>query len=342
MRLALQLDSTSPHPSVDVALVQEAERLGYGVVWTSEAYGADAVTRLAWIGALTSKIMLGTSIMQIPGRSPANTAMTAITLDALSDGRLILGLGTSGPQVAEGWHGVRFGKPLGVTREYITIVRKILARKEPVSFQGKFFRLPYDGPDATGLGKPLRSTSHGRADLPIYLAAIGPKNLELAGEIADGVIPYLVSPEHIDVLTRPLQAGFAKAGGGKDFSRFDLVVGVPVVPGDDVQACRDKCKPAIALYVGGMGARKQNFYNANMRRCGYEEAAEKIQNLYLDGKKDLATAAVPDTYVDEVALCGPKARIRDRFQRYKKIPVGTLTLRRPELATVRLMAEIAL
>jgi len=341
MRLGLTLGSAGARGSVDVAMVQEAERLGYQVVWSSESYGVDAVTRLAWIGGQTSTILLGTAIMQMPGRSPANTAMTAITLDHLSGGRFLLGLGTSGPQVAEGWHGRPFGKPLALTREYVTIVRRILERAEPLVFQGKYYQVPYQGPDATGLGKPLKSIVHGRADLPIYIAAIGPKNLELSGEIADGAIPHLFSPEHADVVVGPLQRGFAKAGTGKDFSRFDLAIGVSVVIGDDVQACRDSLKPGIALYVGGMGARSQNFYNANMRRYGYEAAAEKVQELYLSGKREAAAAAIPDSFVDEVALCGPKARIKDRFQRYRDVPVGTFSLRPTDIDTLRTVAEIA-
>ncbi len=342
MRLGFSLGSGGASDEVDVPLVQEAERMGFGVVWSSESYGVDAVSRLAWVGALTSKIMLGTAIMQIPGRTPANTAMTAISMHQLSGGRFLLGLGTSGPQVAEGWHGVRFGKPLGVTREYIAIVRKILARQEPVVHQGKYFQVPYMGPDATGLGKPLKSIAHGPPDLPIYVAAIGPKNMELTGEIADGVLPHHFAPEHFEVLAEPLRRGFAKAGGGKDFDRFDLAVNVSVVIGDDVQACRDSVKPAIALYVGGMGARGQNFYNAHMRRCGYEAAAEEIQNLFLAGQRKEAVAAVPDQFVDEIALCGPKERIRERFSRYSALPLGTFTLRASDLDTLRTMAEIAL
>jgi F420-dependent oxidoreductase-like protein len=277
--------------------------------------------------------------MQIGARTPAASAMTAMTLDALSGGRFRLGLGVSNPQVVEGWHGQRFGKPLARTREYVSIVRAILRREKPVEFSGEYYQIPYAGPDATSLGKPLKSILHGRADLPIYLAAIGPKNVALAAEIADGWIPTLFAPSRIRMFREWLDSGFRRAGGAKP--AFDVMAACPVVVGDDVGACRAQHKPAIALYVGGMGARSRNFYNETVRRYGYEEAAQTIQDLYLAGKKREAEAAVPDALVDEVGLFGPRERIRERLAAYREAGVTTLAVR-GSLDAVRLMAELAL
>jgi F420-dependent oxidoreductase-like protein len=335
------LGYTGPDQTWNLELVQEAERLGYACVWAPESYGSDAVTPLAWLAGQTKTIGLGSGIMQMPARTPAMTAMTAMTLDHLSGGRFILGLGLSGPQVVEGWHGVPYGKPLARTREYVAILRQIFARRASLKHEGQEYRIPYTGPGASGLGKPLKSILHGRADLPIYIAAIGPKNTALAAEIADGWIPTQFSARHFSVFESSLKEGFARAGGGKSLASFDVCASVPVVLGPDVQACRDACKPRIALYVGGMGARGRNFYHDLVARYGYEAEANRIQDLYLDGKRSEAAAAVPDTLVDDLCLCGPKERIRDRFQLWKAAPITTLNVREPSIAVLRLMAELA-
>jgi F420-dependent oxidoreductase-like protein len=341
MRLALSLNYSGAAMSLDIARIAEAERLGYDSVWTAEAYGSDAVVPAAWIAARTERIHIGTGIMQIPARTPAMTAMTAMTLDALSGGRFRLGLGVSGPQVAEGWHGQPFGKPLVKTREYIEIVRAVLRREKPVEFRGEYYQIPYAGPGATGLGKPLRSILHGRADLPIYLAAVGPKNVALAAEIADGWIPVFFSARRPQLFQEWLSAGFKAAGRSPATSRFDVMPMVPVVVGDDVAACRAAVKPRLALYVGGMGARGRNFYNDIARRYGYEDAAQRIQDAYLAGRKDEATAAVPDALVDEVALCGPRERLRERLAEWKTSGATTLMVT-GDATAVRTMAELVL
>lgn len=304
-----------------IELIREAERLGYDSVWTAEAYGSDAATILGWIAAQTTKIKIGSAIFQIPARSPAMTAMTAATLDQLSNGRMLLGIGSSGPQVAEGWHGQRFAKQLQRTREYVAILRKALAR-ERLEFDGEIYQLPLpDGP-----GKALRlMISPVQERIPIYIAAIGPKNTQLTGEIADGWIPTFFSPEHVEESVRLLQEGASRAGRTIDES-FDIAPNVNVAIGDDLDACRDAMRPVLALYVGGMGSREKNFYNALMRRYGFEEAAEKVQDLYLSGKKEEAAAALPPELIDTVTLCGPKERIKERLEVYRAAGVGTLMI----------------
>jgi F420-dependent oxidoreductase-like protein len=339
MRLALALNYSGASVALDIDKVLEAERLGYTSVWTAEAYGSDAVSPAAWIAARTTRIHVGTGIMQIPARTPAMTAMTAMTLDALSGGRFRLGLGVSGPQVVEGWHGQPFGKPLVKTREYVEIVRTILRREKPLEYRGTYYQIPYAGPDATGLGKPLRSILHGRASLPIYLAAVGPRNVALAAEIADGWIPVFFSARRGSMFRDWLAEGFAR--GGRRPEEFDVMPMVSVVVGDDVAACRVVVKPRLALYVGGMGARGRNFYNDIARRYGYEAAAKSIQDLYLAGRKAEAEAAVPDDLVDEVALCGPRERIRERLAEWTASGVTTLMVA-GDAAAVRTMAELAL
>src|ERR1041384_6454713 len=262
--------------------------------------------------------------MQIPARTPTLTATTALTIDQLSGGRFILGLGVSGPQVVEGWHGVAFGKPLAKTREYVDIVRMVWKRERPVEHKGEYYQIPSAGPDAPGVGKPLKSILPGRADIPIYLAAIGPRNVALAAEIADGLLPVFFSAHRTGVFREHLDAGFRAAGGGKSLATFDVAPTVPIAVGPDVARCRDAIKPRLALYVGGMGARGKNFYNELVRRYGFEAEAERIQDLYLGGKKDEAAAAVPDALVDEVALCGPRERIRERLPRWKSSGITTL------------------
>jgi F420-dependent oxidoreductase-like protein len=342
MRLAIHLSYSGSTFTLDMARILEAERLGYDSVWTAEAYGSDAVTPATWIAARTERIHVGTAIMQIPGRTPAMAAMTAMTLDALSGGRFRMGLGVSGPQVVEGWHGLPFGKPLARTREYVEVVRTIFRREKPVEFRGEYYQIPYAGADATGLGKPLRSILHGRPDIPIYLAAIGPRNVALAGEIADGWIPVFFSPDRMTMFRGWLDDGFA--AGGRDAAaraRFDVMPSVPVVVGDRVDECRASVKARVALYVGGMGARGRNFYNELARRYGYDDAARTIQDLYLSGRKAEAEAAVPDAMIDEVALCGPRERIRDRLAAYREAGVTTLMVGGTSDA-IRTIAELVL
>jgi F420-dependent oxidoreductase-like protein len=338
VRLGLQLGYDDPRGGV--ALAQEADRLGYHSVWTSEAYGSDAVTPMAWIAATTERINVGSAIMQMPARSPAATATTVATLDILSGGRVLLGLGTSGPQVSEGWHGQPWGKPLTRTREYVEIVRTILRREHPLEHHGLHYDIPYSGPGATGLGKPLKIVVHPlRAEVPVYLAAIGPKNVALAAEIADGWLPIFFSPERFaDVHAPALQEGFATRGGRPD--GWDLAPLVPVIVDDDVQACRDFLKPMLALYIGGMGSLSQNFYNRLARRYGYEPEATAIQNLYLDGKKGEAAVAVPDALVDEIALVGNRDRIADRLAAWRETGVTTLVVQAQQREALRLLAEL--
>ncbi len=342
MRLGLNLGYWGAGGSDGVELAQEAERLGFDSVWTAEAYGSDALTPLTWVGALTQKIKLGTGILQMPARTPANTAMTAATLDMLSGGRVLLGLGLSGPQVVEGWHGQPYGKPLTRTREYVEIVRRILAREEPLDFQGEEYQIPIPG--GTGLGKPLKLILHPlRPRIPIYLAAIGPRNIELAGEIADGWLPVFLAPEKESAYLQPLDAGLAKRQQPSDFDPpFDIAPTVMVMLGDDVDLCRAMIKPMLALYIGGMGAKGRNFYNDLVCRYGYEGPANDIQDLYLAGKKREAEALVPDALVDEVALCGPKERIAELLEPWKRSRVTTLICGTTQPEAMRVMAELCL
>ena len=334
MKLGLNIGYSGSTIEGILPLVEHADRIGIDSVWAAEAYGSDAVTVLSYLAAKTERIKLASGILQMPARTPANTAMTAMTLDALSGGRLLLGLGLSGPQVVEGWHGVAYGKPLGRTREYVEIVRKAIAREAPLEFTGEHYTIPYTGEGATGLGKPLKSILHPvRSRIPIYLAAIGPKNVQLTAEIADGWLPIFYSPEREDIYNEHLDKGFA--GAGRDGSDFDIAASVMVAAGDDVEACRDQLRPFLALYIGGMGARGRNFYNDLATRYGFGEAAATIQDLYLDGRKDEAAAAVPDELVDEVALVGPVDRIVDRLAAWKESRVGTMVLGtyQPEVLT---------
>ena len=318
MKLGLLVGYSPATMSVPMDMIKQAESLGFTSAWTAEAWGSDAVSPAAWILAQTEKINVGTAIMQMPGRTPAMTAMTAMTLYALSGGRFILGLGPSGPQVVEGWHGVAYGRPLTRTREYISIIRKILAREERVTHEGYHYQMPYRGDDATGLGKPLKSILHGDPALKIYTASISPKGMECAGEVSDGVFPVWMNPERFGIFEESLEKGFAKAGGDKSLESFDVAPFVTCLMSDDLEKCRIPVKNNLALYIGGMGARGKNFYNDYAKRLGYEEAAVRIQDLYLDGKKQEAAAAVPDALVDDIALVGPEARIRDRLQVWKE------------------------
>ncbi len=302
-------------------LVQEAERLGYDSVWAAEAYGSDAATVLAWLAGQTEKINLGSAIFQIPGRSPAMTAMTAATLDQISGGRFRLGLGPSGPQVSEGWHGVRFGRQLQRTREYVDVVRKALAR-ERVEYHGETLELPLpDGP-----GKALKLTiAPVQERIPVYIAAIGPKNVTLVGEIADGWLPVFFSPEHVSEFRPLLEEGAAKAGRSLD-DDFDISPTVNVLISADREAARDAMRPVLALYVGGMGSREKNFYNQLVQRYGFEDAAREVQDLYLEGKKEEAAAALPAELIDAVSLAGPPDAVRDRLAVYRDAGVGTLQI----------------
>ncbi|HEX6197051.1 MAG TPA: LLM class F420-dependent oxidoreductase [Jiangellaceae bacterium] len=304
----------------NLALAVEADRLGYSVIWAAEAYGSDSPTVLSWVAAQTERIDVGAAVMQIPARTPAATAMTAATLDSLSGGRFRLGLGVSGPQVSEGWHGVRFDKPLGRTREYVEIVRAALSRKR-LTYEGEHWQLPL--PDSAG--KPLQLTVHPvREHIPVYLASIGPKNLELTGEIADGWLAIFFAPEHADDSLDRIRAGRGRAG--KTMDGFDVVPTVPVVIGDDLDACAAAVRPYCALYVGGMGSREQNFYNRLAVRMGFGEAAATVQDLFLDRKYREAAEAVPFEFVDQTSLIGPIDRIRDRLPAYAEAGVTTLTV----------------
>jgi F420-dependent oxidoreductase-like protein len=328
-------------PDDQLQVVQEAERLGFDSIWSAEAYGSDAATVLSWLAAGTSTIKLGSAIFQIPGRSPAMTAMTAATIDQLSGGRMLLGIGASGPQVAEGWHGQRFARQLQRTREYVAVVRMALAR-ERVDYHGETLELPLpDGP-----GKALKlMIAPVQERIPIYLAAIGPKNTQLAGEIADGWIPTLFSPEHVSEFRALLEEGAARAG--RSLNGFDIAPTVNVYVSDDLDSARDLMRPYLALYIGGMGSRKQNFYNQLVQRYGYEAEAKQIQDLYLEGKKDEAAAALPAAMIDQVSLCGPRDVVRDRIAAFRDAGVGTLMLtpmafsRQDRIEQLRSVAELA-
>jgi F420-dependent oxidoreductase-like protein len=322
-------------------LAREAERLGYDSVWVAEAYGSDAATVLGWLAAGTTVIAIGSAVLQLPARSPAMTAMTAATLDQLSGGRFRLGLGLSGPQVAEGWHGQRYDRPLQRTRDYLAVVRMALARQRVV-YQGETLQLPLpDGP-----GKALKLTiGPVQQRLPIYLAAMGPRNTALAAELADGLLGYLYTPDHGAEVRAQLQAGAARAG--RDLDGFDVAPTVQVQVGEDLQAARDTMRPLLALYVGGMGSRQRNFYNDLVRRYGFERAAAEVQEHYLEGRRAAAAAALPDELIDAVTLCGPAGRVRERLAAYREAGVGTLiaapqAASHPQrLAQLRTLAELA-
>ncbi|MBM4228812.1 MAG: LLM class F420-dependent oxidoreductase [Gammaproteobacteria bacterium] len=343
MKLGLMLGYSGAHYKLPLDLVLEAERLGYDSVWTAEAYGSDAVTPVAWVLANTTRIKAGTAIMQLAGRTPATTAMTAMTLDHLSGGRFVLGVGPSGPQVVEGWHGELYGKPLTRQREYISIIRQLLAREKPVVHQGEHYHIPNTGPGATGLGKPLKSILHGNAGLPIYTGAVTENGVQLAAEVADGTFLVWMNPERPDIFAGALDKGFAKAGGGKSRKDFDLAPFVRIAMGDDIAACRRVIKDFLALYIGGMGARGKNFYNDYATRLGYADAAVKVQDLYLAGRKDEAIAAVPDQLVDECSLVGPESHIREQLKIWKRAAaagnLGTMIVTATDAAALRVVAE---
>ena len=340
MKLAIGIGYSGGRVELPIDMVQRAEQLGYDSVWSAEAYGSDAVTPLAYLAAKTSRIKLGTGILQIPARTPAMCAMTMSTLDALSGGRVLVGLGMSGPQVIEGWHGVSYGRPAARIREYVEILHKIWDRREPVAFDGKVYRLPYQGADASGLGKPLKSILHSRR-IPVYLATMKPLSIRITAELADGWLPIWFSPYRMAMFTADLEKGFARAGNGKSLDTFDIVAGCTVVIGDDVEACLAQLKPTLALYVGGMGAKGRNFHNEMVSKYGYGDVAAEIQDLYLAGRKQEATDLVPDELCDEISLCGPPARIRERFGAWQQAGVKTMMVQSTQPEALALMADVA-
>jgi F420-dependent oxidoreductase-like protein len=346
MQLGITVDVSGPTPKLDMERVLEAERLGFSQVWAGESYGTDSVTPITWILARTTKIKAGTGIMQIPARTPTCAAMTVMSLQLLSNNRFLCGVGVSGAQVVEGWHGVRFGKPMTRTREYIAIIRQILERKAPLEFHGEEYEIPYAGPDATGLGRALRSITHGNPQIPFYLASITPAGLRTAGECADGVLPIFYSPDQPQVVSAPILDGMEKAGRPATLANFDVAPYVRAKLGPDVAACRDAIRPELALYIGGMGARAKNYYNDVAIKLGYEGAARTIQDLYLDGKKTEAAAAVPDKLIDEISLVGPAERIKDRLAAWQQVAkdraIGTMVLKGASIEVMRVIAEAVL
>ena len=342
MRLGFLLGYSGKHIHMPIELIQQAESMGYDSVWTAEAYGNDAVTSAAYVLAQTSKIRVGTAIMQMPARTPAMCAMTAMSLDQLSGGRFIVGLGASGPQVVEGWHGVPYGKPVTRTKEYIQIMRKIFEREGPVEFDGQMYQMPNQSEGTTGLGKPLKSIL-AATDIPIYTASITPAGLRCAGEVADGVFPVWMDPNKYDVLGESIEQGFEKAGNGKSLKDFDIAPFITVAMNDDLDAAYDALRPWLALYIGGMGAKNKNFYHEYATRLGYGDAANQIQELYLSGKKPEAEALVPNELLDEVSLIGPRERIIERLGPWKEAgkrgEVGSMLLGVQDPVVLELLAN---
>lgn len=344
MKLGIGAVSFGARVNVNMDVMRRAEELGFDSAWTAEAWGNDAVSTATWVLAQTTKLKVGTAIMQMPARTPSLAAMTAMTLDQLSGGRFILGLGPSGPQVIEGWHGVPYGKPLTRTREYIEIIRTIWARERKLEFEGSCYQIPARGQGTTGLGKPLKSILHGNPDIPIYTASISPNGLRCAGEVADGVFPMMMDPEKFDSAYLPyLEEGFAKSGKAKSLADFAVVPGVSCIVTDEPDKARMPVKMGMALYIGGMGARDKNFYNDLAKRLGYEEAAVKIQDLFLSGQKAEAAMAVPDALVDACHLVGSRDAIRDRLHAWKDASkkgwVDTMMLSGAQPEAMELLAE---
>ena len=343
MKLGFLLGYSGKHIHIPMELIQQAESMGYDSVWTAEAYGNDSVTSAAYVLAQTSKIRVGTAIMQMPARTPAMCAMTAMSLDQLSGGRFIVGLGASGPQVVEGWHGVPYGKPVTRTKEYIQIMRKIFKREGPVEFDGQMYQMPNQSEGTTGLGKPLKSILAAASDIPIYTASITPAGLRCAGEMADGVFPVWMDPNKYDVLGESIEQGFEKAGNGKSLKDFDVAPFVTVAMNDDLDAAYDALRPWLALYIGGMGAKNKNFYHDYATRLGYGDAADQIQELYLSGKKSEAEALVPHELLDEVSLIGPRERIIERLGPWKEAgkrgEVGSMLLGVQDPVVLELIAN---
>jgi F420-dependent oxidoreductase-like protein len=345
MKLGIIAGYSGRRVRIPIDAIKHAERLGYDSVWTSEAYGSDAVTPAAWILASTSRIRVGTAIMQMPARTPAMTAMTAMTLAQLSGDRFIVGLGASGPQVVEGWHGVPYGRPVTRLREYVAVMRQIFAREHALKFEGREYQIPFHGPSSTGLGKPLKSILHCERPIPIYAATLTPSGVATAAEIADGFFPVWMDPDKFDVFREPIEKGF-KAAGNKTLKQFDIAPFISVVMGDDVAACMAPIRDNMALYIGGMGAKEKNFYHDYVARLGFAAAAERVQELFLAGRKQEAAAAVPDALIDACHLVGPAERIRDRAQRWiaagKRDQVGTMLLRSDQAKALEVLAEAIL
>jgi F420-dependent oxidoreductase-like protein len=343
MKLGLMIGNAPGQFRVPMEQIKEAEQLGFDSIWTFESYGADAVSPAAWILAQTSRIKVGTAIMQMPARTPTCAAMTAMTLSTMSGNRFILGIGPSGPGVIEGWHGVPYGRPLTRTREYISIIRKIVERRERLEHSGYHYQIPYAGEGAKGLGTPIKSILHGDPNLKIYTAAITPNGLKCSGEVADGVFPIWIDPYQFDLIRPYLEEGFALSATDKSFDTFEVAPLVNVVLGDDLNKCRHVVKMHLALYIGGMGPRGHNFYNDYASRMGYEDEARTIQDLFLSGKKVDAAAAVPDKLVDDCALVGSAERIRDRLQRWRDpespARIGTLIANASSVEAMRILAE---
>ncbi len=332
MRLGVKLNASPPSRDQLLRVAQLAEDVGYDSLWSSESYGMDAVSVLAMAGAVTRRVRLGTNIMQTAGRSPALTAMTALTLDLLSEGRFTLGMGVSGPQVVEGWHGQAFHHPLARTREYVAIVRQVIARESRTEFHGDYYDVPYSGADATGLGKPLKAMLAGRPNIPLLLAGMGPRNVELAASIADGLILAFIDPEQI---VRLYGDALAAAPGG-----FEIVYTPDVVIGEDLESCRNAVRPRLALYIGGMGARGSNFYTSLFARLGFAEESRRIQEAFLDGRVAEAESHVSNEMVDRVALVGPVSRVKEQLSRWARTPLTTLVVNSTDPRVLETMAEL--
>jgi len=343
VKLGLVFGYSGAKVQIPMDLILEAEKIGYESVWSAEAWGSDAVTPIAWILAQTSKIKAGTAIMQMAARTPSMTAMTAMTLDQLSGGRFLLGIGPSGPQVAEGWYGQAYGKPLTRTKEYISIIRKILARETSLTHEGEHYQIPFVGEGSTGLGKPLKSILHGNSKLPIYTGVVTEKGAQTAAEVADGAFLVWANPDKFDLFQPALERGFSKSSDERSMENFDFAPFVRMVMGDDLDACRREVKSQFALYVGGMGAREKNFYNDYAKRLGYVDAAQEIQDLFLTGQKQQACDAVPDQLIDDCCLVGPPEHIKEQLTRWKSSgsrgEIGTMVISATKPEELRLVAE---
>lgn len=344
MKLGLLLGYAGRHITLPMDLIQQSEALGYDSVWVAEAYGSDAVSVSAWILAQTKKIKVGTAIMQVPARTPAATAMSAMSLSQMSGGRFILGLGASGPQVVEGWHGMPYNKPITRLREHIEIVKSIMARKAPTEYDGDLYQMPFKGEGSVGLGKPLKSILAPDEGTPVYTASFTPGGFRASGEVADGLFPAFASPEKLNLIAEDVEKGFAIAGNDKGWNDFDIAPFVQAYMSDDVEEARNSTRAMLALYIGGMGSRKKNFYNDMAIRMGYAEAAAKIQDLYLTGKKEEAAAAVPSDLIDEISLTGTRADIEAKALKWKEaekkgyVKTMILAVSQPELLPI--LAEI--
>ena len=342
MKLGMGLGYSPAKLTIPMDDILAAEKAGFDSVWAAESYGSDAVSVAAYVLASTSKIKAGTAIMQMQARTPTMVAMTAMSLNALSGNRFLLGIGPSGPQVVEGWYGQAYGKPLTRTKEYISVIKQVIAREGPLEHDGELYQFPYRGEGSSGLGKPLKSILHSTSEVKIYTASITPAGLRCAGEVSDGVFPIWMNPDKFEIIGQHVEEGFAKADGEKSYDNFDVAPFVPVAMGDK-DFCTMAMKPMFALYIGGMGAKSKNFYNDYARRLGYEEAAETIQDLYLDGKKEEAALAVPDQLVDECALIGPPERIKERLHSWKELDktgrIGTLVLGNVNAKSIEVIAN---